>query len=280
MLHQPAYLHSRADFERTIRIGETTESIVLDFKKTLDPRAPDWQKEVCRDIAQFANTWGGCLLVGLSERFDPARNVKVADAAAGVQDADKVRECIETAVQNHVVPSSLAHDVVPIQLAGATLVAVNVEPSRRLVYVWDRSSGTFECVRRTSHGKAYMNPDETERHMMSSSRARMLGLNATLAKATSQPNVRVAGGYYRATRQMRGPPLEPWRPTGLVRIPRVDEDTFELTVPVPTGIQSLYVPYDLLRTSWLDPDGQVVVLLDVRLVLENNELILEPYDAR
>jgi hypothetical protein len=169
-------LRSRTDFDRAIKLGETTESIVLDFKMTLDSREPNWQQEVSRDVAQFANTWGGCLVFGVTERFDAVKNVKVAEAAVGVPDADKVREWIETAIQNYLVPSTLTRDVVPLVLSAATVVAVKIEPSRHLVYVWDRQTHTIECLRRTSHGKTYMNPDEMERHMAASLRARMLGL--------------------------------------------------------------------------------------------------------
>jgi hypothetical protein len=163
------------------------------------------------------------------------------------------------------------------------VVAVNVPPCRNVVYVVAEEQKkrqrqrTFQCVYRTSHGKEYMNPDEIERHMMNTARSRMLGLIEALKKAPAHPQVRVAGGFFKSFKQPG--PLHPWSSPGLVKLGRIDDDAFELLVPLGGKIQGLSIPYEVLRASWLDVDLKVALLLDVRVVLREDELMLEPFEA-
>ncbi len=68
------FIRSAADLGRLVAFGSTPESRTLDFKEDFGKRQAsdkktrrDGQKETARDIAQFANTIGGCLLVGVGE---------------------------------------------------------------------------------------------------------------------------------------------------------------------------------------------------------------------
>ena len=278
---QPTYLRTAADVAALIVPGRTQETLVLEFKEDLAHSTADWQRELCRDLAQFANTWGGCLLLGVSEHIDPATNLKVADRIDGVPKPDETRERIEQAIQNHLVPSTLAHDVVLIQLPPSpVVVSVNVPPSPNLVYVWDRNRHAIECVHRTSHGKAYMNPHEMELHAMNTTRARMLKLKAAVDRAPANgpsPRFRVASGCYR--RHKTPGPLHPWAP-GLIVLVSISDDAFVLSVPLGDGrLILLTVPFELLRASWTDADTTIALMLDVRVVLESDGLILEPYEA-
>lgn len=167
----PDYIHDVAEFERVIKLNTTTEGMFLDFKSTIDkwklPKgAPDTvkqeaRKELCRDIAQFANTNGGCLLIGVSERKN-ADGIKVADHVTRVDEPDEMRAWIEQVIKNYCVPSTFSKEISIIQVANGPVVAVNVHPSLHTVYIFDGSNGTIEIVARTNHGKKHLNPDELE----------------------------------------------------------------------------------------------------------------------
>jgi predicted HTH transcriptional regulator len=160
------FIESAADFTRLVQPGVRTESITLDFKRDLDGwRAPDQRirreaaKELARDIAQFANTSGGCLLVGVEEAKVGGK--KVANAVRPLDDFDGSRQWVEQAITNFLVPSTISVRIAAIEIGGATIMAVNVPAHEHLVWVWDRQDHTMESLRRTSHGKEWLNPDET-----------------------------------------------------------------------------------------------------------------------
>jgi hypothetical protein len=74
----PTFIRSSLEFRSVVQLGSTPESLVLEFKANINAwNAPAGkvrtkaQKETCRDVAQFANTVGGCLLVGVNEWSAP-----------------------------------------------------------------------------------------------------------------------------------------------------------------------------------------------------------------
>jgi hypothetical protein len=275
----PSYIRTHADLSSIVTVGATTESLFLDFKATLDTRQDGWQLEAGQDVSQFANTLGGCLLLGVGEQKDPNTGLKVASAMRGVQEPDRVRGWVETAIVNTVVPSTISHTIDMIPASTGVVVAVNVVPSRRLVYVWQRSDGTVRCTYRTNHGKAWMNPDEMERHMMNGSRAARLAFIEACAGAPTGKSVTILGGLWE------------YRSNNLHHRQAVFEgtlseqaigDCFEVTGSLALSSEvrrlSVKVPFDLLRSVWIESDGKIAVLLAVRLLLvDGRHLTLEPY---
>jgi hypothetical protein len=132
------FIRTLDDFLKLVTLETTTESLILDFKRTVDPKEPEWQQELCRDVAQFANTWGGCLLVGVEEGREPSTGLKVASRIRGVTDPDAVRGWVEQAITNHLVPSTLSHDICFVTHSNGTLVAVNA--------VWVDSGGRLAVL--------------------------------------------------------------------------------------------------------------------------------------
>lgn len=201
------FIRTAADFGRLIALTVTTESRRLDFKASPDGwpvgkgtpevQRKKCQREVCRDIAQFANADGGCLLFGVGEVLN-ATGIKVADRVVSIAESDKLREWIEQAVANYCVPRTFAYEVSIVVLGADVVVAVNVPPSEHTVYVWDKEAGSIQVFDRTSHGKRALNPDELERHIMNASRATRLAV-----EALAQPNQKVilASPVYRLRRE-------------------------------------------------------------------------------
>lgn len=275
MKYEP--ITSEPQFRSRIALGATTESISLDFKYDLDRwRAPQdaerhkGQLELCRDVAQFANTWGGTLLLGVSERL--LNGVKVADRISDLREFDPRREWIEQALHNCLVPNTTTRHIDKIQLSPELVIAINVPPSEHLVSVFDPAAGTIECMFRTNHGKDRMNPDAVEAHLMNNTRAAKLALDR-VQSSTTLKDVDLASGLWRYQQRGNANSLERI-PTDVVRIGSIDENDFELrfaNIPV-------RIPYGLLREAWLTADQRIGIFLHVRVVAgKNDERTLEPF---
>jgi hypothetical protein len=275
---RPAFIYSPDDFAAVVQLGTTTESLFLDFKQTINYRVSDAQKETCRDIAQFANTEGGCLIIGISELKDPTTGIKVADSLFGLPDPDQMQQWIEQAIRNYLVPATFPHDVSIIQDPRGTVITVNVPPSRHLVALWDYRAQprTIEYVRRTSHGKDWMNPDEVERHLMDGSRAAKLALITAKAHSTSE-RVEVVGGVWREYPGSPGRPVR-WNPREPITIGQMEEYWFELRVPNERGMPcAVTIPYTLIKEAWAGASGVLMLLLTIRIIMHDDKLTLEPY---
>jgi hypothetical protein len=274
----PVYVRTPEELRSLVTIRATTESLFLDFKAALECKKDDWQLEVGQDVSQFANTLGGCLLIGVAEGKDSRTGLKLATAFKGVKEPDRVREWVETAIANVVVPSTVSHTVDMVVLPTGPIVAVNVPPSRRLVYVWDRSKETIRCVYRTNHGKARMNPDEMERQMMNGSRAARLAFMEA-RRASAGDKIEVLGGVWQ------------YRTNNLHHLPTTFEGTisddtqessFQIVGRAPLGGEpmngKITIPYDVLRSVWVNSGGKLTVLLSVRLLVGGDKnLTLEPF---
>lgn len=232
------YIRTPAELAGAVQFGRTTESLVLDFKMAVHDwqipkgaperheRGLEAQRETCRDIAQFANTDGGCLLIGVAEQRHPETGIKVAERIATVEEPDGLRQWIEQAIRNYLTPATFSHDIAIVRAAGGVVVAVNVQQSVHVVALWDPPR--LEYVRRTSHGKDWMNPDELERHIMNGSRATKLALELAAREASIQ-GVRVVGGHWMRTPGQQHVPQR-WTPQGNVTIGATNERWFELKV--------------------------------------------------
>lgn len=301
------FIRSAADFGRLITLQVTTESRHLDFKTapdgwptgkgTPEPQKKKSQREACRDIAQFANGDGGCLLFGVSETLN-ASGMKIAERLASISDSDKLREWIEQAVANYCVPRTFGFEVSIVQLGADVVVAVNVPPSQHTVYVWDKEAGTMQVFDRTNHGKRALNPDELERHIMNASRAARLAVES-LAQANQR--VVLASPVYRVrpetdpeyfTRLKKDQGItsgfaagkdHPKAPRLLVEfldhdvacfVQSVDER--QLTVAL-YGRQLLSIPYGVIREVWEYSPGvpaTLALLLDCSVVASPSAVVL------
>lgn len=269
------FLRTASEIEHAIKLGITTESQFLDFKHSAGPDAQgpksskaDSQKEMCRDVTQFANHLGGCLLIGVQE-VENANKVKVAEKFCPVEKPDVLRGWIEQALGKYCVPATFSREVTIIERSGGTLLAVNVPPSQLPVVLWDEPA--IEAVSRTSHGKKYLNPDDLERLRMNGSRAAKIAFDDTVSKATSD-TVELVGGVMRLETS-----TSRWIPapiSGPLMIGQRGDTTFELRIPLKGRASTpvLNVPYGLLRECWVNASGELAVLLEVHVIWRDDRL--------
>jgi hypothetical protein len=275
---KPTYLHDAEGFRDAVKIGSTPESIYLDFKAMVADKAQDGDKEVARDIAQFANSDGGVLLIGVAERKDPSNGMKVADAIKPIADVDTLVQRIEQAITNFLVPSTFRPQMVPIVLSEGTVLAINIEPSRHLVYVSERAGQKhiIECICRTNHGKEWMNPDEMEQHMMNGSRAARLAFRD--ARSTSKgKDVEVMGGVW----EYRSHVLRQFQTSFIGSLSSEQDGWFDLEGSVspsnPPQRCAVTIPFDLVRAVWVGREGRLTMMLSARLLFGDGRFTLEPH---
>lgn len=159
MLYTP--FKTAQDFESLIHLGETSESIHWDYKQSFNPKKAE---DLAIDLAAFANTFGGTLLIGVAEKTDGAK--KVASGFVPGINVEEIRKTVHTHISEIISPK-IDVQVVPIEVSGNLVVAINVEPSINLVGVClDRDRRQYSFPYRTEYGNQYMIFEEVEKRMV------------------------------------------------------------------------------------------------------------------
>lgn len=158
MLYTP--FKTAQDFESLIHLGETSESIHWDYKQSFSPKKSE---DFAVDLAAFANTFGGTLLIGVAEKSDGAK--KVASGFVPDINVEEIRKTVHTHICEIISPK-IDVQVVPIDVSGNLIVAINVEPSVNLVGVClDRDRRQYSFPYRTEFGNRFMTFEEVENRM-------------------------------------------------------------------------------------------------------------------
>lgn len=159
MLYRP--IKNQDDFKSLIHIGETPESIHWDYKQQFNDEK---KSDIAVDLAAFANTLGGSLLIGVSEKNIDGR--KVANTLFNIDDFERIKKSVYTSILDLISPH-IEVQVVPIKMDNVLIVAINVEPSVNLVSVSQEKNGPYYCFPyRTDFGNRFMAFDEVERRMV------------------------------------------------------------------------------------------------------------------
>lgn len=159
MLYCP--IKNQQDFESLIHIGETPESIYWDYKQYFNSKEPT---DIAIDLASFANTYGGTLLIGVAEKKE--NGLKVASNFVPNVDAEEIKKQVFTRILDLISPKINAQ-VVQFNVSDNVVVAINVEPSVNLVSVClDKDRQSFCIPYRTEYGNRYMSFEEVEKRMM------------------------------------------------------------------------------------------------------------------
>lgn len=275
----PAYIRSPADFARVVTMGVTTESLVLDFKQEINTRNPQKsreQQEFGRDVAQFANTYGGCLLIGIQEELDPVSRLKRAIGIKTVDEPDKLIQWLEQAIGLWLIPSTFSPEIAPVELPDGVVLAVNVFPSQHTLYFWDRQTHVIEVLHRTNHGKSWMNPDELERHIMNGSRAAKIRIDEVVAAVSRNSPLELVGGVFAASTTRNFFAVSP---DGPITLGPIGPMAFEIRIPFGPRTPSLQVPYEAVKAAWVAPGGRIMLMLNMRVVWNGEVLTLLPYEA-
>lgn len=159
MLYEP--FKTEQDFESHIRMGETPECIHWDYKQVLNPKEP---ADIAIDLAAFANTYGGTLLIGVAEK--KMNGLKVASDIVPNVDAELIKKFVNERI-HEILSAKIEAPVLQFNVSNKIVVAINVEPSINLIGVClDRDRRSFCFPYRTEYGNRYMSFEEVEKRMV------------------------------------------------------------------------------------------------------------------
>ncbi len=251
MLYKP--FKTAQDFEGLIHLGETSESIHWDYKQSFNPKKAE---DLAIDLAAFANTFGGTLLIGVAEKSDGAK--KVASGFVPGINVEEIRKTVHTHISEIISPK-IDVQVVPIEVSGNLVVAINVEPSINLVGVClDRDRRQYSFPYRTEYGNQFMIYEEVEKRMVDNkTRAMYLKLKKNLP----------SGGrvtlYPFPIRNYRTQWFFEW----------VDGFDNEIKL-VANGFRSIVVPISFIEEVWQGHNG-VCLKMNTRLYCSPNFIDFE-----
>lgn len=262
-------------FQALVVFNVTNESQELEFKASIDgigKNVPDRKRkeaqlELCRDISQFANTGGGCLLIGISE------NKGIAKSIEPLEEPNVVRDWIDRAVTNYLSPSTLSYRTVEIPTDAGSILAINIPPSRHLIAVWDHQAHTIEYLVRNQHGKEWLNPDEAERRLMDGSRAAKIAL-VTAKRAATSRRVDLVGCLFNRFSNGSSQPISAKSSSVNITLTEIEDYTFTLNISVGRNTYDVSVPYGFIRETWVKPvlaERWVALMLNVNLVIPANK---------
>jgi hypothetical protein len=288
------FIRDAAHLRRAVISGRSTENEVIEFKLSYDPRQPRDPKKVplaheaARDIAGFANSGGGAIIVGVDETEGSDTDYRVAKEIMGVENPEAAKEWLDDAPRQFLVPRTLAYSIDPIQFEERAVLVVNVVPDPGgSVAVWSAATAErMEFPYRTSVGKKYMNPDDIARRMGTGVRATAVTLRR-LADATDKKIVVLASlvktgrsetdveyntrlGALRVTQGLRLGDDQKTRirvyegvANQCAALLNIGETEFELQVKA----HHLTIPYALVRSVWRTADGLIGMIVSCDVVL-------------
>lgn len=109
MLYTP--FKTAQDFECLIHMGEFPETIHWDYKQTFNSEK---SKDIAIDLAAFANTYGGTLLIGVAEKSDGAK--KVASGFVPSINVEEIKKIDQSQlVTSNLVDAKIANKIVVLR---------------------------------------------------------------------------------------------------------------------------------------------------------------------
>jgi hypothetical protein len=155
------FLTNANEVKANISIGQTTESLHLEFKAVIKPLDIENRKQTAIDICALANHEGGTIIIGLSEK-ENENGLKVANAFINVPDQDRLRKFLDSDVRAIIFPKDIQYSLNIIKIdEQITVLSVCVKPLiDGLASV--HFSGEREVIfpLRSSRGNEFLNPTE------------------------------------------------------------------------------------------------------------------------
>ena len=266
---RPKYIRRFNDLSEVVKLDETTESIILDFKRQIDiseiSRNEKKKKaeELALDICQFANTWGGVLLIGVAEAKNTITSKKVAKHLIGVENHEEISQFINDSVLPLLYPKNISIEVLCIDTVDFKhLTSINVLPLTDTIgcVCSDAPPYSPKYPYRTHYGKQYLHPLEIEKRMSDSYRFVPIRLHELLSK----------------TREVELYPSVEKYPIDNSK--RVDSKTLNVVLKEVSNYEyrlnicgiDINIPFSLTRDVWLTENNKIGILLQTKLCISSD----------
>lgn len=260
----PKFIKDSLDLEKYIHLGVTTESIYIDFKRSINfssSKKQELAKELALDICQFLNTWGGVLLIGIQEDRNSSGQ-KVAKNFIDTNCFDELSQFINDSVLTLIYPKGIDIELVSVRTpSNENIIALNLSPTANLAYVCDNFPPySPQYPYRTHYGKKYFHPLEIEQMMSSLGRSvpiKLENLRRTSNQVTLYPKVK------KETLDNN----TKWDSQD-VTVVLTDISNYEFTLKV--GGISINIPFSLVKDIWLTENATIGIILNAQLSISSN----------
>lgn len=268
-MEMAAYLHSRlmdaAGVQRLLS-DRLAEGLHLDFKQTF------WTvgEEAAKDVAAFANSEGGDLVIGVSEKAPGVAGgiVPVASQGRGKDPAQRLLQWLH----NHLAPEQAANTVQIQEIhlpSGDSVLAVAVPP-------W--ADGVVGVG--TSNGEVWRFPYRDGADTQFWGWEEVLMRSDVQARRAYLRTMELVG--YGLARVAIASPLIAIGPDGTADLAHRDLDrgsqallsgkptpeSLMLQMRFKSSLSVVSIPWELVRAVWRDPQDNIAVALSARLILD------------
>lgn len=250
--------------------GAKHEDLRLDFKRTVDTSD---STELAKDIAAFANSSGGVILVGAAE----GKNNTLGKYQPMTQrEAGEIKDAYALAVRDRCSPAPI-HDAVLIPHDSGWLVAVNVWPfpgqpvgvSRRESGRGDADSAGWCFPMRTGTHAVFLKPEQLPMLMVPEPRRIAVLLDSI--PSDRRTNICLVFQFQAGSSTARTDlDLEEVNPLANVAVFRVSQSQPEGRLKLPAA-QLLHVPLDGIASVWRTEGGAWSVCLRGTISVLNNK---------
>lgn len=255
-------IESVDSLNKNVILGVTAESNTLEFKREINFRKPNIHEEFALDIAQFANIYGGSILIGVDEVYCSNLNKKVASKFID-SDFEEISKFIYDKVLQYLYPNYIDLSVDSIMINDSTtIVAINVNPVVRGLVCYCSKNPPFlmKFPYRTSYGKKYYTPQEVEKRMSNPYRyieLKILKIFEDFKSVKIYPDLIVKNKDSSVKWDIK---------EYNYLIKSVGESEYTLSL---AGID-VNIPFSLTKDVWVTEDDKIGLLLNVKLVLSSN----------
>ncbi|MBI5805807.1 ATP-binding protein [candidate division TA06 bacterium] len=279
-MNSPVYISTSSDVERYVILGQTKESLYLDFKKeiVIDTDKHKIAQELALDICSFANSFGGSIVVGIEEGKDSIDNMNFAQSFVGINNGDNVEQFISDSVLEYIYPSNIKYECKSIKIKDSvTLLAINIFPLEQGIAAVHHKSeaNAIKFPYRTDYNKKYMKPYQVEERIMNNSRSLLLRMKRL--QTICHRGVDLHSPIYLISKGNRA-----LIKNAEVTLKTISDSEFTLFFSQNTAIKgvgmNLVVPYSLLFDIWEMDYFKMGMILRANILLDpdNNNTFIEP----
>jgi hypothetical protein len=266
-MRTPTYIRSAEDFTRSVTLGRSTETAQLEFKANYAPQ-PSLADEIRKDISAMANTWGGCILVGVAEGSSSA-SIKVAKGLVTI-DCERIRNTSMDSLAGRIYPRPEVEPsfIYVFDPAGHqhTILALNVEPMVNALCSCVEDNDRLVHYYRDDFGVKRLPVHEVHRRMNNTGRRYQILVNnlqlvgKVMHVASPVWYLRRESGTEKAGRIVRTANALDALREPLVKEPDarssvIVEGAAETHLVLNLNGQSFSMPYGLVADMWTGPTG-------------------------
>jgi hypothetical protein len=251
-------INNLCELNNRIRLGETEESLTLEFKREIDVAKDRNSEEIALDICQFLNTKGGVILVGAKEELMNGK--KVITQYLNI-DSERVLRFLNDTVITLINPKNITVRPVVIGVNSfTTILAINISPLINGVSCVCKMQPPYsqKYPYRTHYGKKYFTPIEVEQLMSNQFRYISIKLEQLIDKTREvviYPSITKEEIANASSWDVRD---------DNILVKSIGQSEYRLNI---CGID-INVPFSLTNDVWETEDGKIGVYLKISLVVD------------